>query len=80
MKRLFLNISTTAGVLLLAMGAHSMLESQHYILAGVFLFLAFWLPAHEELDTLIKRRFGMEADAESDSKTVEEVGSEEESR
>ena len=74
MKRLFLNISTTAGVVLFTMGALSMLESQNYIMAVVFLFFAFWLPAHDELDALFKRRFGIGTDTETDPKTGEGVG------
>jgi hypothetical protein len=80
MKRLLLNISTTAGVMLLTMGALSMLESQNYIIAGVFLFLAFWLPAYGELDRLFKRRFGIATDTEAHSKTGKECGSQEKSR
>lgn len=80
MKRLFLNISTTACVVLFTMGALSMLDSQHYILAGVFLFLAFWVPAQDELDTLVKRRFGVGADTETDPKTGKGVGSEQRNR
>lgn len=80
MKRLFLNISTTAGVVLFTMGALSMLESQNYILVGVFLLLAFWLPAQEELDILFKQRFAIGPDTEPDSKTAKGAGSEEKSR
>lgn len=77
MKRLFLNISTTAGVVLFTMGALHMLESQNYIIAGVFLFFAFWLPAYEELDILFKRRFRIGTDAEVNSETGKGVGSDE---
>ena len=80
MKRLFLNISTTAGVVLFTMGALSMLESQNYIMAGVLLFFAFWLPAYDELDRLFKRRYGIGTDTETDPKTGKGVGSEERSR
>jgi hypothetical protein len=66
MKRLLLNISTTAGVVLLTMGALSMLESQNYIVAGILLCFAFWLPAYGELNTLFKRKFGIGTDTETD--------------
>lgn len=77
MKRLFLNFSTTACVVLFTMGALSMLESQNYILAGVLLFLAFWFPAQDELNTQFKRRFGIGTDTDADSKTAKEIGPEE---
>jgi hypothetical protein len=80
MKRLFLNFSTTACVVLFTMGALSMLESQNYMMAGVLLFFAFWLPAHDELNTLFKRRIGIGTDTDGDSKTGKGVGSEEKIR
>jgi len=80
MKRFLLNLSTTAFVVLMTMGALDMLEKQNYIIAGVFLFLAFWFPARDELDELFKRRFGVGTDAEADSNIGNEVGSQEKTR
>ena len=79
-SRWYLAISTTACVVLFTMGALSMLESQNYIMAGVFLFFAFWVPLQDELDRLFKRRFGIGTDTETDPKTGKGVGSEEKSR
>ena len=80
MKRLFLNVSTTALVMLLTMGALDMLEKQNYIIAGVFLFIAILYPAQNELDTLFKRKFGIATDTEADSKTGRGVESQEKNR
>jgi len=80
MQCLFLNFSTTVGVVLFTMGAPSMLESEHFIMASVLFFLAFWLPAQDELDTPLKRRFGIGSGIETDPKTGKGVGSEERSR
>lgn len=77
MKRLFLNLSTTAFVILMTMGALDMLDEQSYILAGVFLFLAFWFPSRDELDELFKRRLRVGMDAEADSNIGHEVRSQE---
>ena len=77
MKRLFLNISTTAAVVLFTMAALDMLEKENYVMTGVFFLLAFWLPAQNERDTLVKRRFGLGTDTETDPKTGNGVGSEE---
>lgn len=80
MKRLFLNVSTTAGVVLFTMGALSMLESQNSIMAAVLFLFAFWLPAHGELDTLFRRRVGIGTDTEADSKNGKGVNSPKKSR
>ena len=48
MKRLLLNISTTGGVVLFTMGALRMLDAGNYLMAGMLLFFAFWLPANRE--------------------------------
>jgi hypothetical protein len=80
MKRLFLNFSTTAFVLLMTMGALDMLDKQNYIIAGVFLFLAFCFPARDELGAIFKRRFGVGTDAEADSNIGHEGGSQEKVR
>lgn len=67
MRRLLLNLSTTAGVVLFTMGALSMIESQNDMMAGVFLLFAFWLPAHDELITLLRRKTGLGKDSDADS-------------
>lgn len=59
------------------MGAVTMLESENYIISGLFLFLAFWVPLQDDIDKWFKRKFGIETGAEVDSKTEGEVGSEE---
>ncbi len=79
MKRLLLNVSTTALVMLLTMGALDRLEKQNYIIAGVYLFIAFLFPAQNELDTLFRRRFGIATGTKVDSKTGRGVESQEKS-
>ena len=57
-NRWTLSISTTAGVILFTMGFLSMLEQQKYLMAGLFLLFAFWLPLQSESvkDKALKRR------------------------
>jgi hypothetical protein len=80
MKRLFLNISTTGCVVLFTMGALSMIESENYLMMGVFFFFAFYIPLQEELNPLFMRKFRIDADKEKLPKTCKSVGLEEEGR
>lgn len=58
------------------MGALRMLESQNYIMAGVFLFFAFFVPLLDELNKLFKLKFGPGPDTETGPKNDKGVGSE----
>lgn len=80
MKRLFLNISTTGCVVLFTMGALSMIESENYLMMGVFFFFAFYIPLQEELNSLFMRKFRIDAHKEKLPKTCKSVDLEEESR
>ncbi len=48
MSRWYLAISTAACVMLFTMAAMTMLESQKYFFAAVFLFFAFYVPLQSE--------------------------------
>ncbi|MEM8670393.1 MAG: hypothetical protein AAGG48_22905 [Planctomycetota bacterium] len=62
MGRLFLNLSTTAAVVLFTIGALSMVEAGNYVLASVFLFFVFYVPLQDDLDQWVRQRFKLNGD------------------
>jgi hypothetical protein len=57
LRKFFLSISTTSGVILFTMGFLSMLERENYWMAALLLLFAFWLPMQsgEIADRITKR-------------------------
>ena len=59
------------------MGALSMLESQNYIAAAIFLFFAFFVPLIDDLNKLFQRKLGDGISSELGPKADREVVSDE---
>ncbi len=73
MNRWSLTISTTAAVLLFAIGAYSALESERYTLAALALIFAFYVPLQTEAlrDKILHRKFVSANDGKTSNQSGE---------